>query len=70
MRGRTARKKKQGTDKQDVEEIVGDYTYSQNEIDDMFNNFSGGFNVESVVSLPAVPDENTIYLIQGKVVVN
>lgn len=65
-------KKNQGVNKQDIEDYVGDYTYSQEEIDDMFANFEGGggFNVESVASLPAIPDENTIYLIQGKVVVN
>lgn len=65
-------KKNQGVNKQYIEDYVGDYTYSQTEIDDMFANFEGGggFNVESVASLPAIPDENTIYLIQGKVVVN
>lgn len=68
-------KKKQGVSKQDIEDYVGDYTYSQTEIDDMFANFDpgttgGGFNVESVAALPSNPDSNTIYLIQGKVVVN
>lgn len=55
----------------DVKQYVDDYTYSQEEINNMFESFEGGgLNVESVVFLPAVPDENTIYLIQGKVVVN
>lgn len=55
----------------DVKQYVDEYTYSQEEIDNMFESFEGGgLNVESVVSLPAVPDENTIYLIQGKVVVS
>lgn len=66
-------KKNQESDKSYVEDYVGDYTYSQDEIDNMFANFDpgtgGGLNVESVSTLPANPDENTIYLIQGKVVV-
>lgn len=68
-------KKKQGVSKKDVEDYVGDYTYSQEEIDNMFANFDpgtggSGFNVESVAALPPNPDPNTIYLVQGKVVVN
>ena len=68
-------KKKQGVSKQDIEDYVGDYTYDKGTIDDMFANFDpgtggGGFNVESVAALPPNPDENTIYLIQGKVVVS
>lgn len=60
-------KKKQSASKQDIE----DYGYSKDEINDMFANFEGGgFNVESVAELPPNPDENTIYLIQGKVVVD
>lgn len=66
-------KKNQGVDKMYVENYVGDYTYSQDKIDDMFANFDpgtgSGFNVESVSVLPSNPDPNTIYLIQGKVVV-
>lgn len=67
-------KKKQGVTKQDIEDYVGDYTYSQTDIDDMFANFDpgtggGGLNVESVAALPSNPDSNTIYLIQGVVVV-
>lgn len=65
----------------DVKKYVNDYTYDKDyindnfytssDIDDMFQNFEGGggFNVESVESLPANPDDNTIYLIQGVVVV-
>ena len=67
-------KKTQGVTKQDIEDYVGDYTYSQTDIDDMFANFDpgtggGGLNVESVAALPSNPDSNTIYLIQGVVVV-
>lgn len=64
-------KKNQDADKQYIEDYVGDYTYSQTEIDDMLQNFEGGggFNVESVKELPENPDDNTIYLIQGIVVV-
>lgn len=57
----------------DVKKYVDDYTYDKEEIDNMFQEFNpgsgGGLNVESVVALPANPDANTIYLIQGKVVV-
>lgn len=56
-----------------VKDYVNDYTYDKETIDDMFENFEpgtgGGLNVESVVELPANPDQNTIYLIQGVVVV-
>lgn len=66
-------KKNQGADKTYVENFVGDYTYDKGTIDEMFANFEGGgsgVNVESVATLPSNPDDNTIYLIQGKVVVN
>lgn len=57
----------------DVKQYVEDYTYDKDYLDNMFDQLSGGgsggFNVESVDTLPAVPDENTIYLIQGIVVV-
>lgn len=64
-------KKKQGVNKQDIEDYVGDYTYDKDTIDEMFANFEGGsgVNVESVAALPSNPDQNTIYLIQGVVVV-
>lgn len=66
-------KKNQGADKSYVENYVGNYTYDKGTIDDMFANFDpgtgGGFNVESVAALPSNPDPNTIYLIQGVVVV-
>lgn len=54
-----------------VDNKFDDY-YDKNTIDDMFKSFEpsgGGFNVESVEDLPSFPDENTIYLIQGVVVV-
>lgn len=53
-------------------DYIDDNFYDSGQIDDMLANFTpsgGGLNVESVVSLPAAPDENTIYLIQGVVVV-
>lgn len=65
-------KRKTPSDYKDyVSDYVGDYTYGRDEIDSMFENFEGGsgFNVESVSALPANPDSNTIYLIQGVVVV-
>lgn len=65
-------KKKQSVSKQEVEDYINDYTYSQETINEMFENFDPGnvgINVESVIALPANPDPNTIYLIQGTVVV-
>ncbi len=54
--------------KQEVEEKVEDYTYSKEEIDNMFP-VGGGWNVESVPVLPVTVSANTIYLIQGEVTV-
>ncbi len=54
--------------KQEVEEKVEDYTYSKEEIDNMFP-AGGGWNVESVPVLPVTVSANTIYLIQGEVTV-
>lgn len=68
---------KQNT-KQDVEEVIRDYdftpefsdfTYDKATINEMIGGAGGGFNVESVSALPENPDSNTIYLIQGIVVV-
>lgn len=42
------------------------YTYTRDELDLMFGNM---FKVRSVTSVPLNPDSNTIYLIQGEVVV-
>lgn len=55
-------------------EVSRDYLdnkyYDKDYIDDMFASIEGGgFNVESVTELPLEPDDNTIYLIQGVVVV-
>ena len=60
-----------------VQTQIEDYTYDKDyinnnyydssTIDSMFSNFSGGFNVRSVETLPSNPDINTIYLIQGTV---
>lgn len=55
----------------DVKQYVEDYTYDKDYLDDMFEQLSGGggINVESVDALPGNPDPDTIYLIQGVVVV-
>lgn len=62
-------KKKQGVDQNYLDENF----YDKVTIDDMFANFDpgtgSGFNVESVAALPSNPEPNTIYLIQGIVVV-
>lgn len=66
--------KKVEVSKDYVDDKFDDY-YDKGTIDDMFASFdpggggSGGFNVESVKELPEFPDDNTIYLIQGIVVV-
>lgn len=54
----------------DFTEQFEDFTYSRDEIDDLISSIPTGFDVQSVAQLPANPDENTIYLIQGEVVVN
>ncbi len=57
----------------DVKQYVEDYTYDKDYLDEKFEELSGGgvgsINVVSVEKLPDSPDENTIYLIQGEVVV-
>lgn len=62
-------KKNQGIEKS----YLDDNYYDKTTIDDMFLSFDPGtgvgFNVESVAALPSNPDMNTIYLIQGVVVV-
>lgn len=55
--------------KSDIKQQIEDYTYDKSTIDSMFAGAGGGLNVESVSALPSSPDENTIYLIQGIVVV-
>lgn len=67
-------KKKQGVSKQEVEDYVGGYAYGKDEIDDMLAGFDpgGGGGIANIVSvnvLPANPDENTLYLIRGEVLV-
>ena len=42
--------------------------YDRDTIDEMFEEF-GGWDVKSVQSLPQVPEEHTIYLVQGVVTV-
>ena len=48
---------------------LSDY-YTKDEVDNLLSDLDAGFNVESVETLPSKPDENTIYLVQGIVVVN
>lgn len=48
---------------------LSDY-YTKEEVNNLLNNLDSGFNVESVEALPSKPDANTIYLVQGIVVVN
>jgi hypothetical protein len=49
-----------------IEFQIPKYTYSREELDVILKSM---FNVKSVSSLPSNPDKNTIYLIQGEVVV-
>lgn len=49
-----------------IELNIPKYTYTRDELDLMFGNM---FKVESVKTLPLNPDANTVYLIQGEVVV-
>lgn len=43
--------------------------YNKEEVTELLENLNSGFNVESVATLPQTPDQNTIYLVQGIVVV-
>lgn len=52
-----------------VQTQIEDYTYSRSEIDGMLSGGGGAANIISVPVLPVNPDPNTIYLIQGEVVV-
>lgn len=54
--------------KQEVQDTVGDYTYTKEEIDNKIA-AGVGWSVESVPVLPVTISANTIYLIQGEVVV-
>lgn len=49
-----------------IQTVLPQYTYSKDEINNILSNM---FKVESVKSIPANTDKNTIYLIQGEVVV-
>ena len=65
--------KRSDTSKQYVDDKFDDFKldyYDKSQIDEMFaGGGGGGFNVESVEELPESPNPNTIYLIQGVVVV-
>lgn len=54
--------------KQEVQDTVGDYTYTKEEVDNKIA-LIGGWDVKSVPVLPVTVAANTIYLIQGEVVV-
>jgi hypothetical protein len=59
---------------QDAQKIVSDYAYSKDEIDDMFADFDGsgtgsGVNFVSVTEVPTTFDENTVYAVQGLIVI-
>lgn len=54
--------------KKTIKQEIEDNTYTKEEIDDKIA-ASGGWNVESVPVLPVTVAANTIYLIQGEVVV-
>lgn len=55
---------------QNIDQKLEDYTYDKTTIDNMFENVSGGTaNIVSVAVLPNNPDPNTLYLIQGEVIV-
>lgn len=65
-------KKKQGVTKQDIEDYVGDYTYSKETIDEMIESSSGGggfANIIPVDVVPANPAADTLYIIRGMVIV-
>jgi len=53
----------------DFTDQFADFTYDKTSLDEKFDNMNQ-LNVLSVAALPANPDPNTIYLIQGKVTVN
>lgn len=57
----------------DFSDKFADYTYDSGYIDEQFNSINeqllNQLKVVSVTALPAAPDENTIYLIQGEVTV-
>ncbi len=55
------------TDTSKLESRLGDMEHTLNSLSGSAN--SGGFKVKSVTALPSVPDNNTIYLIRGEVVV-
>lgn len=70
-------KKSGGADKQYVQDYVDNYvpeyvegyTYDKEYINNRFENFEGGSKWESVDVLPNIPDSNTWYAIQGKVII-
>lgn len=69
-------KRNTGVDKSYVADYISDYAYDKDYIDDMFSSFEGGGEgglkfalAESVRDIPTPPDDNTLYGVQGIVVV-
>ena len=62
-------KKKNSQEAQETQQQMEDYTYSREEIDQKFDSGGSKWEVVSVPVLPTTIAANTIYLIQGEVVV-
>ena len=62
-------KKKNSQEAQETQQQMEDYTYSREEIDQKFDSGGSKWEVVSVPVLPTTIAYNTIYLIQGEVVV-
>ena len=62
-------KKKNSQEAQETQQQMKDYTYSREEIDQKFDSGGSKWEVVSVPVLPTTIAANTIYLIQGEVVV-
>lgn len=55
----------------DFSEQFSDFTYDKNYLDNQFSEFENSqLKIVSVTALPATPDPNTVYLIQGEVTVS
>ncbi len=63
-------KKDRVNDTQETQRKIEDYTYSRDDIDNMFKTSFGKFDIVSVPVLPASIAANTVYLIQGEVTVD
>lgn len=55
----------------DFSDQFSDFTYDKNYLDNQFSEFENSqLKIVSVTALPATPDPNTVYLIQGEVTVS